>query len=121
LFTPQKIQMAELMNDRDERSEAWKQTIVPRWEVNAEGQIRNKKLNRILKPYLHNGYYAVGKGKHYKVHRLICFAFHGEPKANECVDHIDGNKLNNKVSNLRWMDWMENARKGNQDHSQISK
>lgn len=37
------------------------------------------------------------------VHRLVCEAFHGPPPSpTHSVDHIDRNKSNNKVGNLRW-------------------
>ena len=43
--------------------------------------------------------------KTFKVHRLICEAFHGPSPSKEeiFVDHIDGNPSNNKASNLRWV------------------
>lgn len=38
-----------------------------------------------------------------KVHLLVCESFHGErPQWAQCVRHIDGNKKNNKASNLCW-------------------
>lgn len=98
--------------------EVWRQSYVSTWEVSNLGRVRNKKRNQIIRPFLHNGYYAVGStqqktGKH-KVHRLVCFAFHGDPVVfGLCVDHIDGDKLNNAASNLQWLDFMENSKKGN--------
>ncbi len=43
------------------------------------------------------------------VHRLVCRAFHGEPNAlqNEAA-HLDGNKTNNRASNLKWSSKVEN-------------
>lgn len=38
---------------------------------------------------------------HY-VHRVVARAFLGEPLPGMVADHIDGNKSNNDVSNLRW-------------------
>lgn len=46
------------------------------------------------------GYIRVGfNKKQYKVHRLIFLMHHGY--LPEFLDHIDGNKLNNKIENLR--------------------
>lgn len=43
-----------------------------------------------------------GKKKDHKVHRLVAIAFIPNPNDYECVNHIDGNKLNNSLSNLEW-------------------
>lgn len=50
----------------------------------------------------------VFKGKNYKVHRLVCEAFHG-PQPSGCVAmHLDGNPLNNRADNLAWGTQKEN-------------
>lgn len=44
------------------------------------------------------------------VHRLIAETFVSNPKGLPRVHHIDGNKLNNDVSNLEWISHSENAK-----------
>ena len=74
---------------------------------------------RILKPETERtGYLRVqlydssGKTKRIKVHRLVCEAFHENPKKKPCVNHIDENKANNAASNLEWCTVAENNNHG---------
>jgi hypothetical protein len=50
----------------------------------------------------------VYRGKNYKMHRLICEAFHGEPKPGQVVLHLDEDATNNRPDNLRWGSQKEN-------------
>ncbi len=45
-----------------------------------------------------------------RVHRIVAFAFHGNPPTDQhVVDHIDTNRRNNRPENLRWLTRLENA------------
>lgn len=44
------------------------------------------------------------------VHRIVAFAFHGNPPSEQhVVDHIDTNRHNNRPENLRWLTRLENV------------
>ena len=47
-----------------------------------------------------------------KVHRLVAIAYLENPLNLPTVNHIDGNKLNNHVTNLEWLSMMDNHRHG---------
>jgi len=86
--------------------------------INKIGHKQHTK-ERILKPTTdHNSYLRVtlydssGKVKNSLVHRLVCEAFHENPKKKPCVNHIDENKANNTVSNLEWCTYEENNNHG---------
>lgn len=42
------------------------------------------------------------------IHRLVALTYLPNPENKEEVNHIDGNKLNNKLSNLEWVTKKEN-------------
>ncbi len=95
--------------------EIWKPTYVTdKYSVSNLGRVRNNRTGRILKPDGNsNGYESVqislnGKPKRYSVHRLVAEAFCLKQENQTEVDHIDGNRRNNIVENLRWATGSEN-------------
>lgn len=67
-------------------------------------------MNNIYHPsgYVHISLTNNGKGRNFKLHRLVAIAFIPNPENKPQVNHIDGNKLNNLPSNLEWNTSKEN-------------
>jgi YesN/AraC family two-component response regulator len=70
------------------------------------GAFRELKPYETTKGYLKVRLYKDGKQKNYFVHRLVMETFKGESSLE--VNHIDGNKKNNELSNLEYVTTKEN-------------
>jgi len=87
------------------------------YEVSDQGRVCKYKDGRrvLLKinysgPYGKVGLYPKGTtGLTRQVHRLVCEAFHGTPKDFEVVRHLNGNRYDNRASNLAWGTPVENC------------
>jgi len=82
----------------------------PMYSVSDHGDVRNDVRGKILKPHVStSGYHCVqladGKGGIFVryIHRLVGVAFLTQSADKPQIDHRDGNKLNNHLSNLRWV------------------
>ena len=88
-----------------------------KYAVSDLGNVKSLKYNkeRIIKPIrAGKGYYQVFLYKNcnydrFYIHRLVALAFIPNPDGKSDVDHIDGIKTNNNVSNLRWTSHKENT------------
>jgi hypothetical protein len=74
---------------------------------------RIPKPERIVTQSRHSGGYlivALRTGKKHYVHRLVIAAFVGSAPSGRDVNHIDGDKTNNSLSNLEYCDRKHNVR-----------
>lgn len=84
------------------------------YAITSCGKVWSYRKQRFLKqeitPY---GYCQVvlsknGEQKHFRVHKLVAQAYIENPDNKNEIDHIDRNRLNNAVPNLRWVSSAEN-------------
>ena len=97
--------------------EIWRQYLDTIYEVSNLGNVRNKNTKAVLSQedtgngYLYVGIQLPGGGyKKARVHRMVAMTFLEFQRTEERneVDHINGNKTDNSVDNLRWCTHKEN-------------
>ena len=93
------------------------------------GDVLNISTNKILKGSIgENGYkyYRLSKDNNktmFYAHRLVAEHFLENPNLLPIVNHKDGNKLNNQLSNLEWVSYSENVKHAHDNNliKQVSK
>ena len=86
------------------------------YEIDVWGNVWSKQNKKFLKPQLDkDGYSKVvlfkdGKPKYVRLHRLLALQFIENPDNLPVVDHIDRDKSNNNLDNLRWVTQSQNCR-----------
>ena len=97
-----------------------------KYYITKEGKVyisnyRNTGVAKEMKPRIIAGYYALGLEdpkstpnnriqKIHKIHRLLAEHFIPNPENKPCINHKDGNKLNNDLNNLEWATISENTK-----------
>ena len=88
----------------------WKSVDGTDLEVSNEGNVRRNGIELSTRINC-GGYRVVSRDKWmYYIHRLVATAFIPNPENKRCVDHINGDKLDNRLENLRWSTYVENGR-----------
>ena len=95
-------------------NEEWKDVKIPnhpefsgKYLVSNMGKVYSKFKKTVMSPCQRSGYDSVhlsdvSGGKNLKNHRLVAMAFIPKPVGCDIVNHIDGNRHNNCVTNLEW-------------------
>lgn len=89
----------------------WKESItLPGYYVSSEGQVRGP-TGCICKFSTSNGGYLilVRQRRAIKVHYLVAEVFLTQPEGTTEIDHINRNRQDNRVENLRWVSRSQNA------------
>lgn len=90
--------------------------------ISTDGKVKNIITGKILKGgqnqkgYLQVQLYKNGKRIQPFIHKLVAEAFIDNPDNKPQVNHIDGNKTNNNISNLEWCDNRENQNHAIKNH-----
>lgn len=90
-----------------------------RYKVSRKGIVIGSRYSRPIKSYINNSGYVVvgvtkdGSNKHTTVtlSHLLASAWITNPENLSEIDHIDDNRLNNDLSNLRWVSHRDNLNK----------
>lgn len=86
--------------------------------ITEDGRVYSHYKNKILKPYLNSNKYlrvALNTTRKY-VHHLVAQAYLPPKKPEEEIDHINGNRTDNRACNLRWCSRSENRQNSLQNN-----
>ena len=90
-----------------------KTVLVKGYDVTTEGVVFNTVKVKVIKPFITSrGYHYVNLGRDFRVavHRMVALTYLDNPNGLPQVNHVDGNKNNNMLSNLEWSTGLSNMR-----------
>ncbi len=101
--------------------EVWRDVVghEGKYMVSSHGRVENLKRKRVLALFKDKDGYLIAKlsledgtSRTLKTHRLVAIAFIPNPLDKKEINHKDGNKKNNRLTNLMWC-----TRKENMEHA----
>ena len=110
----------EVIFIKDFPNERWK--VIPgfngKYLISDMGNVYSTSKCKIMKKRLNqHGYYDIGldlnnHNKTKRIHRLVAeaFVYNDDPINKTTVNHIDGDRSNNKANNLEWASYSENEK-----------
>ena len=105
------------------------------YQINKKGDVKSLKRNtpgtftsidKIIKKSISlKGYYTYrlskeSKTKNFLLHRLVAIHFIQNPNNEKCVNHKDGNPLNNDILNLEWCSYSYNSFHGYEKNGRLN-
>lgn len=80
------------------------------YAITTDGKVWSYTDQLFMCSWIHNcGYEIIRLGeKNHRIHRLVAMTYIPNPEGKEEVDHINGNRRDNRVENLRWVSSAEN-------------
>src|SRR4029079_1157747 len=110
-----------------EASEKWEIiSNCPNYKISSFGRVKNISQGIFMSQQTHDQYCVVqlrnkdGRNP-YRVHRLIAIAFIPNPDNYELVDHINGDKSDNNLSNLQWCSSSQNTKNWHNSRTKYNK
>ena len=103
-------------------SEEWKEIEeFPAYSVSTLGRVKNKHGNILTGTPRPDGYMSLllsreGKSNRRLLHRLVALAFIPNPEGKAYIDHINQDKSDNSIPNLRWATHSENMLNRKKEH-----